>query len=155
MQDLPDDHFLVVIGYAIDDHGDYLENLKQYISDNKMENKVAFYGTVPAQDILSTIADCDVGVAFYGRSNLNDYYCAPNKVYNYFMAGVTVITNNYPTLEHLKEYEFVRLLDNVTPHSISESIQELTTLNPHISDGVKQQFSWDRSEHIFMEIYKG
>lgn len=147
---LPEDFVTVLIGYSF---GDYLERVKQFAKDICVENRVFFYGKVPAEEILKTIAGCDVGIALYDDNNLNNYYCAPNKVFDYIMAGVKVITNDYPSLKMLNEYRFVRLISEVSSQTIAKYAKELADDDSVISDSVKEKFSWDIFYDTFAEIY--
>ena len=102
---------------------------------------------------MKTIAGCDVGIALYDDNNLNNYYCAPNKVFDYIMAGVKVITNDYPSLKMLNEYRFVRLISEVSSQTIAKYAKELADDDSVISDSVKEKFSWDIFYDTFAEIY--
>jgi glycosyltransferase involved in cell wall biosynthesis len=55
---------------------------------------VFFHHAVSQSDLLSFTSSADVGVLFYENNCLNHYYCSPNKMFEYLMAGIPVITSN-------------------------------------------------------------
>jgi len=69
------------------------------------------------------------------------------------MAGVKVITNDYPPHKDLRSYEFVRLIDTVNPKNLAAHIMGLAQSNAEIPDSIKIQFSWDSLFDVFKEIY--
>jgi len=147
---LPDNYVLVLFGYSYDN---YIEKLNKLVKKNEMIHQVYFYGKLSPEEILPTIAQCDIGVALYENSSINNYYCAPNKVFEYIMAGVKVVANDYPSLRMLKKYGFVRLVSDISPEMIARNIKELIKDNSIITENVKRIFSWEKFNKIFAKIY--
>jgi glycosyltransferase involved in cell wall biosynthesis len=54
-------------------------------------------------EMSELIQDYHIGIALYRNDNLCNYYCAPNKVYDYLMNGVPVVANDYPGLHKVLE----------------------------------------------------
>jgi len=147
---LSDEFILILFGYAFKD---YLKNLKELIEKKRLRNRAIFYGAVVPQELLQTLSQCDIGVALYQNKGINNYLCAPNKVFDYIMAGVKVITNDYPPLQIVKEYNFVRLISEVNPKSIAECAKDLVKQNYIISDVIRRKFSWESCTEIFRNVY--
>lgn len=148
---LPDDFVVVLIGYAYDDN--YIKTLRGFIEGQGLTNRVFFYGSVSPKEMLPTIAGCDIGIALYENTGFNSFYCAPNKVFDYIMAGVKVIANDYPSLKMLNKYEFVRLISKVNPKAIAKCALDLVRDSSEIPDIIKRKFSWESVSKIFKEIY--
>jgi len=147
---LPDEFILILFGYA---YKDYLKNLKEFVEEKDLENRVIFYGAVTPQELLHSISQCEVGIAFYENKGINNYFCAPNKVSDYIMARVKVVTNDYPSLQILKGYDFVSRISKVTPKVIAECVKDLAKQDFLISEEVRKKFSWDSGVGIFRSIY--
>jgi len=142
---------LILFGYAFTD---YEKQLKEFVINNDLRNRVVFYGRIPAEQISATIAQCDIGIALYQNVGINQYLCAPNKVFDYLMAGLKIICNDYPPLRILKEYKFVRLLSEVSPSNIADSVKDLLGEKGKIPENVKQIYSWGSFNDIFKKIYQ-
>ena len=101
------DFALVVLGKAFKGYDDAL---KQKIYSLGLADRVFLHQPVRNAEILRYMASCDIGTAFYRNTNLNNYYCASNKIYEYIALDKLVLTNNYPGLkEHVEHFgkEFV------------------------------------------------
>jgi len=150
LQHLSDEFILILFGYA---YKDYLNNLKELIDKKYLKNRVIFYGPVAPQKLLQTISQCDIGIALYQKKGINNYLCSPNKVFDYITARLKVITNDYPPLQIVKEYDFVRLISEINPKSIAECAKDLAKQNLLISDAIRKKFSWEPCIEIFRNIY--
>ena len=149
---LPNNFYLVLVGFA--DNKDYLETLCNFIKDLEVTNRVIFYGKISPEEIISTIAGCDIGLAFYKNNNINNYFCASGKVFDYIMAGLKLISNEYPSLKFLKEYNFVRLINEISPRIIAETAMDIVNNDSEIPYIVKKRFSWEFLEHKLLNIYR-
>lgn len=148
---LPENYVFVLIGYAFDD--DYKIELRRCIEVAGLTNRVFFYGSVLPKEVLQTIAGCNIGIALYRNTNINNFYCAPNKVFDYIMAGVKVIANAYPSLFMLDEYRFVRLISEVSPKSIAKCAIDLANEKSQVQHIVKRRFCWESFNEVLSEIY--
>jgi len=149
---LPDNYILVLVGYAFDDN--YMKKLMQIIYGEGLTNRVFFYGSVSPEELLETIAGCNIGIALYKNTNINNLYCAPNKVFDYIMAGIKLIANDYPSLRMLSEYKFVRLVSEVNPRLIAECVIDLNNNNSQVPNIIKRKFSWESLNKVISEIYR-
>ena len=148
---LPDNFVLVLIGYA-DER--YVGELKEFIVSKRLEKRVFFYGKVPPKEMPQTIAGCDISIALYENNRMNNYLCASNKVFESIMAGIKVITNDYPPHKILKNYEFVGLVSKPEPERIADCARYLDECGSEIPENIKRRFSWDSFHELFKKIYK-
>ena len=58
-----------------------------------------FAGYVPAPQHLRYTQHCNVGIASYDTSSLNNVFCAPNKVYEYARYGIPMLCSENISLE--------------------------------------------------------
>jgi glycosyltransferase involved in cell wall biosynthesis len=59
---------------------------------------VSFERNVPVSEVVRAATDADIGIIPYVPSNLNNYYCSPNKLFEYVHAGLAVVTSDLPFL---------------------------------------------------------
>lgn len=147
---LPDNIVLLLIGYGPEN---YRDQLNQFILKKKLGNRVLFYGKVLPEEMLQTIAGCDINIALYKRKGMNNYYCASNKVFDSIMAGVKLITNDYPPHSMLRDYKFISLVSENEPKEVADSVQKLVEFNSEIPEDIKRKFSWELFFDLFKEIY--
>lgn len=150
LQYLSDEFILILFGFAFTD---YLKTLEEFIEREGLKNRVIYYGALAPQELLHALSQCDIGIALYEKKGINNYFCAPNKVFDYIMARVKVITNDFPSLQIVKGYNFVRLISEVTPKSIADGAEELAKQDFNISDAIRKKFSWESCLEIFKSIY--
>jgi glycosyltransferase involved in cell wall biosynthesis len=85
---------------------------------------------VTYQELAEYTASADIGVLFYRNDCRNNYYCAPNKLHEYMMMGLPVITPNYPGIKKIVEGEKVGL--TVDPENINEIAKAVNTLSENL-----------------------
>lgn len=104
---------------------------------------------VPYEGIPALLEAYQIGIALYKNTNLNNYYCAPNKVYDYLMSGMAVIANDYPGLRKVLEDERLgACVSEVTPASMAEAVERIVSEQrwDNITDEVRQRYSWEAQE---------
>lgn len=69
-----------------------LENKIKYYSNNF--EHIYFHEAVDPADILDYTSSADLGVSLIENTCLSYYYCLPNKLFEYTMAGLPIIVSN-------------------------------------------------------------
>jgi glycosyltransferase involved in cell wall biosynthesis len=113
---------------------------------------------VPYEGIPALLEAYQIGIALYKNTNLNNYYCAPNKVYDYLMSGMAVIANDYPGLRKVLEVERLgACVSEVTPASMAEAVERIVSEQRwnQITDEVRQRYSWEAQEGKLLAAVAG
>lgn len=113
---------------------------------------------VPYEGIPALLEDYRIGIALYKNTNLNNYYCAPNKVYDYLMSGMAVIANDYPGLNQVLEVgRLGACVAEVTPASIANAVGRIVSEERwnNITDEVRRRYSWEAQEHRLLDAVEG
>ncbi len=85
--------------------------------------KVVVLPRVDYSDLILYTASADIGMLFYRNNCRNNYYCAPNKVHEYMMMGLPVVTNNYPGISALVEENCIgKCVDSEKPQEIADAV---------------------------------
>ena len=126
-----------------------------------VQDKVAFTGPVPHKELLSYTASAELGVIPYRNINLNHYYCSPNKIFEYMMAGVPMAVSDFPVLRGFAELGIGVTFDPEDPESIAEAINKVlenkTLLNQMRRRALKlahQEYNWERESGKLLAVYK-
>ncbi len=137
------------------------EDLDTIIMKYDLHSRVAILPPV-SQDQLKDYTDsADAGVVFYRNTDRNNFFCAPNKVFEYFMAGLPVIASNSPILVSLvKATNAGLIVDAENPASIGRAVEELLHDTPRLltmrTNALKnaKTFNWETQEEKLMEVYR-
>jgi glycosyltransferase involved in cell wall biosynthesis len=97
-------------------------------------------------------ASAHVGLLFYRNTCRNNYYCAPNKLYEYMMMGVPVITCNYPGLVQFVEGQEIGIcVDPEDPRAIAGAINRIagdealrTGMRANCLRLARERWNWER-----------
>jgi glycosyltransferase involved in cell wall biosynthesis len=118
---------LVIVGQQIPFYHDVLEPL--WWSEG-LQRKVFFLPHVSFDNVMGYVASADLGVVIYRNINLNNYYCAPTKVYEYMMADVPFVACNFPEMQRLLEdYKVGLTFDPDDPSSIAGAVNTFFELD--------------------------
>ena len=89
---LGDRYSIIIIG-----NGDQTLELQKIIKELCIKN-VFMLGAKNNTDLGNYISKCDIGYLYYPSTNLNNIYCAPNKIYEYTSLGLPILSNNNVTM---------------------------------------------------------
>jgi len=112
---------------------------------------------VPHSEMYHFLSYYDIGLAFYQNTNLNNYYCAPNKVYDYIQMGMPVITNDYPgLLDEVQKNALGVCISNVDMPHLRDAIQTIIEkkIYANITDSVRKRFSWENQEIGYIKLFQ-
>jgi len=133
----------------------YKETIKEVLK--KIDtSRIRILPPVSHSEMYDFLARYDIGLAFYMNTNLNNYYCAPNKVYDYIQMGMPVITNDYPGLIDMVQKNQVGIcVPSVDTAHIQEAIQRIEANNMYanITEPVRKRYSWENQEKKYLELF--
>lgn len=97
---LPDGWTLVMMGW-----GPVEAELRSIASGNATAGnpKVVFISAAPREDLELWTAGGTLGIVPYENTVLNHWFCSPNKLWEYPVAGVPLIVQPYPVLKNVIE----------------------------------------------------
>ena len=92
-----------------------------------VEDKVFYYGFAESMEKLADLTcSADLGLQLQLNAGLNSYYCAPCKLFQYFMAGLPVLASNFPGMLAIVEGENAGLCaDPESPEAIAAAINKI------------------------------
>jgi glycosyltransferase involved in cell wall biosynthesis len=141
---------LIVLGRTFKGYG---ERLRARIRKSGLERRVFLHDAVPHARILEYMASCDIGTAFYSNININNYYCASNKLFEYIAIGKPVLTNNYPGLvERVESFAQGVCLEEITPATLAEAYARAS--DTHVMKPGAQKFFWETQSERLDCIYQ-
>ena len=112
---------------------------------------------VPHAQMQKTLLEYDVGLAFYENLNLNQYYCAPNKIYDYIASGLPTISNNYPGLVQVLERNGIGVcVEEVTAASMTAALNRVVQerMADRITADIRSRYSWGHQVQRYRAIFE-
>ena len=110
---------LVVLGSGFGKWADPAAALAPY-------ERIVVLPRVPYEELPAFTASADIGILLYRNDCRNNYYCAPNKVFEYMMMGLPVIAPSFPGMVGLVEGEQLgSCVDPERPMEIAAAVNRM------------------------------
>ncbi len=154
---LPENVGLAIIGYSSQRNTPEISSL---MKTHNLAERVFFYPRVPYAELAELVAGGDVGLVCYPNTNRNNYYCAPNKLYEYAMAGIPTVAVDYPPCrEFLQQYEYGKCFAWDSPDELADAILEcISSAETNIrmrKEALRaaNDVNWDKEKLVLIKIY--
>ena len=121
---LPDGWVLVMMGW-----GTMESQLRALASTVDPDGRrIRFVPSVPQEELARWTAGGSIGVIPYENVCLNHWFCTPNKLWEYPVAGVPILASPFPELRKVVETNDIGLLlsDPPTPENIAQVVASVT-----------------------------
>lgn len=142
---------IVFMGY-----GELEESIK---TASKEKNNIFFHSAVAPEIVLDYTSSADFGIHMIQNTCLNHYYCMPNKLFEYAMAGLPVIVSNMKEMRELVEkYNMGIVVEDDKVGSMNNAIDKI--LESDIEKMKKnarrcaEENSWEKQEIKMINEYK-
>lgn len=147
---------LVVLGDGL-----LISNLKKLVKKYKLESQVYFHKAVPQKDLFKFTAAADAGVIPYQATCLNNYYCTPNKLFEFISVGIPVISTDLPELRKIIREEKIGLVgDTSTVEKFAKLIDEFFSDENRFQDWkenievARKKYCWENEEKKLIKIFE-
>jgi glycosyltransferase involved in cell wall biosynthesis len=135
-------------------------DLRDLIATRGVGERVRIVPPVDRTELLQLVADADVGVIPYKAVGLNNYYSAPNKLFELIAAGVPIAASRFPELERfVGGLGLGTLFDPDDPADVARAINEL--LEPARAADARanareaaSRFTWEREGAKLLALYE-
>jgi len=145
---------LVLMGFG--NRAELLQ-LEKITCERRITDRVFFYPPVPSEELLSHTSCADIGVVIYKNNCRNNYYCAPNKLFEYAASNVKIAGCDFPEVRAIVgKYAIGDLFSPENEVSIANCINKL--LNSKIDE--KQflklfvDYSWENEVQKLYRFYE-
>jgi glycosyltransferase involved in cell wall biosynthesis len=120
---------------------------------------IHLHAAVPPDEVVAYAAGADVGIHIIDNSCLNHYYCLPNKVFEYMIAGLPQVVSDFPEIARVvgphdcgwtvpvEEAGILALVNAITPAEIAQKGANAVS--------ARSLYSWEAEEARMVEIYEG
>ena len=130
-----DDLDLIIIGY-----GKVTEELKAFVSEEKMNERVHFLGRISRDKLFNYTKKATLGMVLEEPLGLSFQYSLPNKLFDYIHAGIPIVAGNLPEITRIiKEHKVGVIVDDYSPEKIALAINNLLNDAALLSEIKKNQ----------------
>ena len=133
-----------------------LESLVQ--KKAKQYSSIFFQPAVSSQILLNYTASADYGIFFYEDTCLNHRYCSPNKIFEYIMAGLPVLTSNLYEIKRLVEDNELGVVaeDNTVKgftNAVNITLEQDYQKIKFKVEKIRHLYSWEAQEKVLYQVY--
>jgi glycosyltransferase involved in cell wall biosynthesis len=106
--------------------GDVIPELKKYVVEHQLENKVRFLNRMTYAELMTYTACSDLGLTLDKNTNINYRFSLPNKVFDYIHAGIPLLASDLIEVKGIIEGNRVGLIaQNHQPEHLADLVKEL------------------------------
>jgi len=150
---------IVMMGRAVETTRVQLEDL---IVSNGVADRVKIIPPVPYEELLDWTASADIGLTIFQPGYTRSIrYCLPNKLFEYLMAGLPVLSSQLDAIAELLEtYDVGQVLPSLEPSDVGASINAmladpaaLARMHSNALKAARQEFHWENEKQRLFELY--
>jgi len=133
--------------------GDLSEELEEIAQ--KYPN-IYVHDVVSHEKVVSIAKSADVGLCFIENVSLSDYYCLPNKLFEYVFSGIPVLASDFPDISKIIEKYNLGKCSNLDTEGIYSTIKEFEKMDniPIIETKKIYELSWEAQEKKLIKLYE-
>ncbi len=147
---------LVIIGYGKVEAG-----LKQFIKEEKLEDRVHFLGRIPYEELPNYTQLATLGMVLEEPLGLSFEYSLPNKLFDYIHAELPLICGPLTEISKLvTHYKVGEVVANYKPATIAKSIQNLLEDRAYYQQikenqqKAKRELCWEQEKQLLNNYFK-
>jgi glycosyltransferase involved in cell wall biosynthesis len=141
--------------------GNFMQQAKQLVKENNVENKVFFKGNIVPNELQLITAQADIGINLIENNGLSFYLSLANKFFDYIHAGIPQLCAGYPAYKEINDkHEVAVLITDISAKNIAGQVNNLLShellykslqVNCTIA---KEVYNWQNEEKILIHFYK-
>jgi Pyruvate/2-oxoacid:ferredoxin oxidoreductase gamma subunit len=140
------DSHIVFIGY-----GEYVDEIKKAAANNA---NIHYHPAVPHHQVVDVSRSADVGLCMIEAVSLSDYYCLPNKLFEYAFSELYILASNFPDIENVVEEYNLGKCSALDAENLFEIVKDIEYLD--LSNRDKKDLyplSWNFQETELIKMY--
>jgi len=119
-----------------------------------ISNRIIFVGTVDQKELINYTAGGDVGLSLIENISISYYHALPNKLFEYIMAGLTVLCSDLPQMKAvIEKYNVGESINMENEENIFTTLNKWCE-NPNLLDAYRKNCSVAAKELNWQEEYK-
>lgn len=118
-------------------------------------NNIFVHEAVQHDKVVAVAKTADVGLCLIENVSLSDYYCLPNKLFEYSFSELPILSSKFPDLECIVNRYNLGVCCDLNKSSIENAINQLTLPNslPVINSNNLYDLTWDAQADKLKHTY--
>ena len=125
--------------------GHDLEKMKDLVSRLDGEDYITFTGRVTQSEMYKISSSAKIGIVSYSLEGLNNYYCAPNKIFEYASLGIPMVATSQPFICRI--FAKYGIGETFKPNDVNSYVDTIDKV-------IKNYDSYIKNLKSFLEDYK-
>jgi glycosyltransferase involved in cell wall biosynthesis len=151
--------FIVLLGQGPQKTVSQLEAL---IVSEGVTDRIKILPAVPYEELLDWTASADIGLHIPSPDySLNTRWALPNKLFEYLMAGIPVLTSELDAIvEVIKTYDVGQVVSSLAPEDLGAAISAmlddydaLARMRHNALEAARQEFHWEKESQRLIDLY--
>jgi glycosyltransferase involved in cell wall biosynthesis len=122
-------------------------------------SNIYFFKAVSPEIVLEYTSSADFGLSLIENVCLSYYYCLPNKIFEYLMAGLPCIVSNIPELKgYIETYKVGVVSESNSSEHIIDSILKISNIDSIQLEKfvleAQNDFNWENESRKMVKSYK-
>jgi len=119
-----------------------------------VHGNIHLHPAVPHAQVVHISQSADFGLCLIENVSLSDYYCLPNKLFEYIFAGVPVLSSDFPDLSAVVDEYNVGRTSSLEPDQVRKAIRELESSPQSFEFRDLTPLSWQAQEAKLLDLYQ-
>lgn len=117
---------------------------------------IHYHPAVPHKDVVPIARSADVGLCMIENVSLSDYYCLPNKLFEYAFSGVPVLASAFPDIKAIVDAFNLGEYADLDAESIFSTVKKYEAMEnlPKIDTSQLFELSWQTQACNLIGLYK-
>ena len=143
--------------------GEMQTQLERQIDELGVGDRVKMAGAVPYEELLAWTASADIGLILHSPDwSVSVKLCLPNKLFEYLMAGLPVLTSPLDSVvEIIQHYDVGCVVPSLEPETIGKAIntmladrQALKRMRANALQASEKDLHWEIESRQLIQLYQ-
>ena len=148
----------IIVGYPSSEN--YLNELKQTVIRDNLQDRIQFVGAVENRDLWKYIGAVDISMLVLPPVSASYYYSLPNKLFEAIQSETPIIGSDFPEISKvIKDYNIGQVVQWDNHEMIAEAVEKLINdkeLYKAVKNNVikaKEELCWENEKKQLINLY--
>ena len=136
---------LVLLGF-----GELQSDLEKLSID---QPNVHFHQVVPHDEVVPITKSANYGICLIENVSLSDFYCLPNKLFEYLFSGLPVLASNFPDIANLLKAVDGGFCCDLNEEKVTEAVLFMQNEKKSYQMQNIDSYCWERQGEKLLDLY--